>query len=727
MSLRPFPLIKLVLLFLPLGCFAESLLVNSGHVGIINDLKYSKTYDLLFSVGDDGVVKIWDVENSSIANNIKVSFYPILKIALHPEKPLMAVIVKDRAGFLRLEMWDWNESNRIFSTELKEIPLFLGFSNRGTYLIYTLAEFDSVRFIDTDSGPQKIQMSTPSGIVSFVASSTNEHTFMTYQPVGKITYWNAKTGVASVNLTTLSGVEDISISSDKRFMIGRYRNKFVLINLLSGKLEATVDTSLKSIPVVSEDFPEMIILEKDKINSSGTAVVRRLHVNRGLSERWSEDIQLNGIFTAATYGKSSLFIADSTGIIKLPPFGGASTFASNKLLLSPEIAFLKDRLLIATENALMMVKSDLLNDILANNSENQNNIFSVPSEYNPFESEFGIPGSLSRLSYFSNKKKDINSTYSTIFPKPYYGIIGITPLAYSEYQNIDNLSQKENLFLLWNTEGTAGKLGVLDVDSGIFEEKVKELDYPVEQIVIVDNKLIVLERGGRILFYYINQLFMESGDNLMEPFRIYYVPGARKILYFEDRMVTILDSISDINVPLLEINLVTGETLPLKGDSFIIYDIARFKHNKFITLNLKKTQLDTITQIELYDQDGLISPVVLDSFFGEDLHASLISSNGFEEVYSSLGEGSIKSWDGDILVEFEKSFFQTRKMISLDDHLVAINTDGSFSVWDKTSKNLLYDIYVFEDKEWVVLDENRVLRSSFFGRNHLRTKFKLNN
>ena len=132
MSLRPFPLIKLVLLFLPLGCFAESLLVNSGHVGIINDLKYSKTYDLLFSVGDDGVVKIWDVENSSIANNIKVSFYPILKIALHPEKPLMAVIIKDRAGFLRLEMWDWNESNRIFSTELKEIPLFLGFSNRGT-------------------------------------------------------------------------------------------------------------------------------------------------------------------------------------------------------------------------------------------------------------------------------------------------------------------------------------------------------------------------------------------------------------------------------------------------------------------------------------------------------------------------------------------------------------------------------------------------------------------
>ena len=142
---------------------------------------------------------------------------------------------------------------------------------------------------------------------------------------------------------------------------------------------------------------------------------------------------------------------------------------------------------------------------------------------------------------------------------------------------------------------------------------------------------------------------------------------------------------------------------------------------------MKKTQLDTITQIELYDQDDLISPVVLDSFFGEDLYASLISSNGFEEVYSSLGEGSIKSWDGDKLVEFEKSFFQTRKLISLEDHLVAINTDGSFSVWDKTSKNLLYDIYVFEDKEWVVLDENRVLRSSFFGRNHLRTKFKLNN
>ena len=83
------------------------------------------------------------------------------------------------------------------------------------------------------------------------------------------------------------------------------------------------------------------------------------------------------------------------------------------------------------------------------------------------------------------------------------------------------------------------------------------------------------------------------------------------------------------------------------------------------------------TQIELYDQDDLISPVVLDSFFGEDLYASLISSNGFEEVYSSLGEGSIKSWNGDNLVEYEKSIYQPRKLISLDDYLVAINTDGS--------------------------------------------------
>ena len=139
--------------------------------------------------------------------------------------PLIGAVASTTMGDDLLEVWDWQRERRLYRHRLDEAPLHLGFTSRGSSLVYSLAQFDSVVFLDAATGERQLRLPTGFGIVSYVATSTNERTIMTYQPTGEVRYWDAASGAAKGAVSTLPGLEVITLSADKNLLVAPLRRR----------------------------------------------------------------------------------------------------------------------------------------------------------------------------------------------------------------------------------------------------------------------------------------------------------------------------------------------------------------------------------------------------------------------------------------------------------------------------------------------------------------------
>ena len=69
--------------------------VALSHFGRVHDLIYDGQRGLLSSAGEDGTLRIWDAEEKRLVDAVRISHRPVMKMALHPTEPHMAVLVGD--------------------------------------------------------------------------------------------------------------------------------------------------------------------------------------------------------------------------------------------------------------------------------------------------------------------------------------------------------------------------------------------------------------------------------------------------------------------------------------------------------------------------------------------------------------------------------------------------------------------------------------------------------
>ena len=213
-------------------------LINSSHAGVITDLEYDPQRKLLFSAGDDGAVRVWDRASGRIVQHLRLGVHRVTRIALQPEGSLLAAVLRSATGDNLLEVWDWRSGRRLHGRPLTEPPLHVGFTSRGSSLAYTMPRFDSVVFLDALSGRPRQRLPADLGIVSFVASSTNERTIMTYHPTGRIRYWEAAGARLLAEVATLPALEQISVSADKTLLVARAGEEIVAIDVVTGRCGA---------------------------------------------------------------------------------------------------------------------------------------------------------------------------------------------------------------------------------------------------------------------------------------------------------------------------------------------------------------------------------------------------------------------------------------------------------------------------------------------------------
>ena len=665
----------LLVLFTAAGIPANAVpgpLINSGHAGVITDLEYDPQRGLLFSAGDDGSVRVWDRTSGSIVQHLRLGVHRVTRIALHPEGRLLAAVLRSATGDNLLEVWDWRSGRRLHGRPLTEPPLHVGFTSRGSSLVYTMPRFDSVVFLDALSGRPRQGLPADLGIVSFVASSTNERTIMTYQPTGRIRYWEAASARLKAEVKTLPGLEQISVSADRTLLVARAGEEIVAIDVVTGQVRGRYTVSSDAVFTTSERLPQVLLLEHAPMESGGGVVVRRLRSDRRLTGFGRVPVELTGSVSAVAAAENSLFIAQPGTIVEYRS-GGIRPFARNELLPDAQLAVADDTLVVATRSRLAVVR-------MAPNA--------LPTAAVTGPRAPGMPEVVSQ-------RHLANPLQAAV------GLTVVTPPAVPP-------ARSRSVVLLWNREGDGGSLGTLDPLTGGFRFRLTGLPAPLTQVSVLEDQLLLLDRRGEIRLYSLAQVLKADPRVPLAPQQRFWAPGASKVAGTGRRLVAGSSRASASAAPLLQIDTATAETVLLPDAALLIYDLAQHASGQLLTLGVESASAgagrsQARTLLKRRSGTTLVQERILDAYAGEDLFASLVAAPDGRLVYSSLGLDTVRVWDGRRLVAVERSGHRPRQLDVTADLLLAHNADGTFTVWDRSNHAVLFDLYLFRSFDWLAV------------------------
>ena len=223
------------------GNLSARAVVSSGSRGVVLDMAEDSAHGLLFSVGEDGFLRVWDSGAASLLRRIAVTRLKAQSVALDPAAPLAAVVVTDGVRSYSIDVWDWDAEKRLYSIPLKSAPLFVRFSRSGTYLLCGDMQWESLRIFLSRDGTSVSFHPEGFGIVSFAEVSRSDSTLLTYQPAGRITYWDIATGNPIKEIPTIDGLVNVHVSDDRSSLVGQSDAAIIGIDAVSGETRFRVD------------------------------------------------------------------------------------------------------------------------------------------------------------------------------------------------------------------------------------------------------------------------------------------------------------------------------------------------------------------------------------------------------------------------------------------------------------------------------------------------------
>ncbi len=666
-------------------------LVDTSHRGTIYDLAYDGQRRLLFSAGEDGTVRIWSHDRRTLVRHLRLGAVRVLRIALHPDRPLLAAVARSTGGDDLLEVWDWQSARRLYRHRLDTAPLHVGFTSLGASLVYCRAQFDSVVFLEPATGEHQERLPAAFGIVSYVATSTNERTLMTYQPTGEIRYWDAATLAVKGVVATLPGLESIALSADKNLLVARSGDDMVAIDVVTGTVRSRLAVSRQARVAVADQFAGLGVLQPDE-REDHVFVLQRHTLDRALTPRTEYRLYLDETPTAAAYAGRTLFFA-ADGAIWEAHQAGADPFVRDELVVPEALAADGDTLLVATRRRIAVARL-------------QRSAATLVPGYAPLTAATSLPrlaaASVLRNPFGTGIGMTVVPTPASSPPPPVAGLL--LP---------DTLQQQpgNGAVLVWNRDGTSGRLGTIDPRSGRYRMRISGFAAPLSQVSVVGDRLLLLDGLGNITLYPVSEVLTASGIPAPDPVGAFWAPGTSKVVSFGDHLIAGRTSTSDLTTPLLKIDATHAETLLIPDDALLIYDMAQHASGQLLTLGVEpppdgaaRGRMRTV--LRMREGNDLARQRVVHGFTGEDLSAALVEAPDRQRVYSTLGADAVRVWDGTRLQELERTDRQPRELVVAGDLLVARNSDATFTVWNRFTRSLMFHFYLFRDFNWIVVRPN---------------------
>ena len=659
-------------------------LVNTSHRGTIHDLAYDAQRRMLFSAGEDGTVRVWSHDRRAIVRHLRLGAVRVLRIALHPDRPLLAAVARSTTGHDLLEVWDWRSERRLYRHWLEEAPLHLGFTSLGSSLVYSRAQFDSVVFLEPATGKHQERLSAAFGIVSYVATSTNERTIMTYQPTGEVRYWDAATSALKAAVPTLPGLESIALSADKGLLVARSGGDLVAIDVVTGAVRSRLRLPRQAQVVVADQFAQISVLRPDE-HEDDVFVLQQRALDRALTPQPERRLPLHAVPTAAAYARRALFFAAGDTIREVLP-DGVVPFVSDELVVADALAADGATLLVATRHRIAIARLQWSEAALVPDSARLPRLATANMLRNPFGTAVGL----------------------TVVP----AAASSAPLPASTRSPDTGQPHAEGgAILVWNREGMSGRLGTVEPSNGRYRMRISGLPAPLTQVSLAGQRLVLLDGIGNIAMYRAADVMNATVRTVPKPEREFWAPGTGTVLSIGDHLIAGRTRAHATTTPLLKIDATHAETLLMPDDALLIFDLAQHASGQLLTLGVEP-QPDgvdlgrTRTVLRMRDGSDLARHRVVYGLSGEDLSATLAEAPDRQRIYSTLGADAVRVWDGTRLQEMERTDRQPRRLIVAGDLLVAHNADATFTVWNRFTRRVLFHLYLFRDFNWIVVRPN---------------------
>ena len=648
-------LLLLILLTFTSAAYADNprFIINSGHTGTVSSLDYLSGDGLLLSGGYDGTLKVWDSSNGNILYQLQISHIPVRKMAACPDKPYAAVIVSDGINSTNLSVWNWQTGEQVFRQRLNEIPLFLKFSPKGNFLVYGKTDWDSLVFLDSKTGDNLNLLSEGFGIVSSAFISQSEKTLLTYNNSGSIQYWDLINDTRKTRIGTTPNLEDISFTSNGRYMTGYNGREIILIDLLSGSRLDSIPAESLAASAIAQDSDKLIWVTKGNRNIS----IHEAEIS-GSGFGIAEDTRYRNFTSpsALLAADNRVFTAYDTGAIYSKTINSEeiNLFCENNLLEINDFAVNETALAITAPGKLLSISSN----------------------------------------FFTDRTADIISsdTASQIIDLDTSSRYGIS-------------SGDGDDFVVWESESkTGGSIRIFNSTDAVMND-LAETGTPLISVKFDSDKLLTLDKNGecRIIDY-------STGE---EDFK-YASYGLRAVDFIDGgNIVAGRNSSSTLNTPLLHINTRTGETVPIEDNNLLVFDLEYDELTRCLyTLGFEERSGIMRTVLKQHTGRSHDHSETILAFPGEDIGSSFTSDKNSSKIFTSLGYGGVKMlyWGG--FTTLEKTF-SIPKILKLHGKILAsLNEDSSFTIFNPSNGAKVMDLYIFSDLSWAALLEGDVYYTS---------------
>jgi len=252
--------------------------------------------------------------------------------------------------------------------------------------------------------------------------------------------------------------------------------------------------------------------------------------------------------------------------------------------------------------------------------------------------------------------------------------------------------------LLWDKEETNRGIVSYNLDYALSGRQVRGLSSPPVQVTVLEDRLIVLEASGLLKIL--------DRDDFETEFE-YQSAGLKKAIAVDDRTVVGAGSRTVLfRSSLIRINSKTGETAPIQDSSLLVYDLAYDPdRDRLYTLSVGSADgSGAVTGVHVRSGRSQSNPETLMHFDGEDLSASIALAG--DQLYSSVGYSQVRFWSEGRVQTLQRTRHIPRELTVSGRLLISLNRDSTLTIWDRRSRQVLADLYIFKDYSWIAVFPN---------------------
>jgi len=643
------------------------LVLQAGHEGTPVAVEWHDRSRSLVSVGEDGRLIVTDPDEGRVLHRFRVASDRISDVRVNPARDHAAVVSTDGSSY-RVAVWDWNEEREIFDYDLDSEPLFVTWSARGRYLVVGNLGDPSVLVLEGRTGRRLSYLQRLPSLYNAGYVGSTETILMTYATSGSIRYWDIRSSALKLSAETVGNLQGVTVLQiGTKSLIFAYRGETLyLINRQTGAVADQVD--IADLVDVSVD-PESGEIDALALSPSGSFLVRY-----GIrSERFiPRDFGVDDLSSTATPQKlpaglnptgvlrrdGSTYLSTSSGRLMAEGLAGFSSVVDDRIWRPDDVDFGGNSVYLSGASSILRFTSPFFREDSRGRSEDLNDL--------------------------TRDKTDTGSS--------------------SEETGIHTLS--DGRILNWDVdyagEQSGYRVSFFGRTTGI---RNRVLGSGITNLDLIDGgRMLTVDRSGTVSIVGISDAEVETEYTALGILDAAYAPSSRTILAGRS-------SSGRSGSPLEQVDVDTGESIPVPDDRFMVYEIIA-DDDAFYTIGAeRRSSGESRTALVRHDLDDPSRTRVLLEVEGEDLDAVVRADPTGSGIFTTLG-GVTRRIDGNRRTTFSWNEPIT-ELVVRGSVLYGLDGDGALVMWNINTGQAFMKVHFFDDGGWIAMppDGDRIWAS----------------